>query len=217
VAIGFAISLGVGLLFWPRGAAQLLRDNLASAYGRSADYVAAAARQVIDGHGQAASAGPAQAAAAAVHQLDDAFRQYLAERHAGPANLENVGGLVAGAARLRRSAQTLSALGTDDDAGLAPCGANLNDEIQALRSWYITLGDSFVHSTEIPPPHVRDSQGRRRLLDCVRVAVAGGDRTKVPSALSLLWVSQYLDNLWRLESHLGRTAAEALTSTREPG
>jgi hypothetical protein len=67
---------------------------------------------------------------------------------------------------------------------------------------------------EIPPPHVRDSQGRRRLLDCVRVAVAGGDRTKVPSALNLLWVSQYLDNLWRLESHLGRTAAEALTSRR---
>src|SRR6266508_310724 len=30
VAIGFAISLGVGLLFWPRGAAQLLRNNLAS-------------------------------------------------------------------------------------------------------------------------------------------------------------------------------------------
>jgi len=217
VAIGFAISLGVGLLFWPRGAAQLLRDTLASAYGRSADYVAAAARQVIDGRGQAASAGPAQAAAAAVHQLDDAFRQYLAERHAGRANLENVGGLVAGAARLRRAAQTLSVLGTEDDTALAPCGENLNDEIQALRSWYITLGDSFVHSTEIPPPHVRDSQGRRRLLDCVRVAVAGGDRTKVPGALNLLWVSQYLDNLWRLESHLGRTAAEALTSTPEPG
>ena len=216
VAIGFAISLGVGLLFWPRGAAKLLRENLASAYGRSADYVAAAARQVIEGHGQTASAGPAQVASAAVHRLDDAFRQYLAERHAGRANLENVGGLVAGAARLRRAAQTLSALGStkDGDAGLARCGENLNDEIQALRSWYITLGDSFVHSTEIPPPHVRDSQGRKRLLDCVRVAVAGGDRTKVPSALNLLWVSQYLDNLWRLESHLGRTAAEALTSRR---
>jgi uncharacterized membrane protein YccC len=217
VAIGFAISLGVGLLFWPRGAAQLLRDNLASAYGRSADYVAAAARQVIDGRGQVASAGPAGAAEAAIHQLDDAFRQYLAERHAGRADLENIGGLVAGAARLRRAGQTLSALGTDGDAALAPCGENLNDEIQALRSWYITLGDSFVHSTEIPPPHVRDTQGRRRLLDCVRVAVAGGDRTKVPSALNLLWVSQYLDNLWRLESHVGRTAAKALMSTREPG
>ena len=31
VAIGFAISLGVGLLFWPRGAAALLREQLADA------------------------------------------------------------------------------------------------------------------------------------------------------------------------------------------
>src|SRR3989442_686323 len=68
---------------------------------------------------------------------------------------------------------------------------------------------SFIHSTAIPPPHIRDTQGRRRLLDCVRVAVAGGDGTKAPSALVLLWANQHLDNLWRLESHLGRSAAEA--------
>jgi uncharacterized membrane protein YccC len=48
VAIGFAISLGVGLLFWPRGAASLLRENLASAYARSADYVVAMTRKLID-------------------------------------------------------------------------------------------------------------------------------------------------------------------------
>jgi Fusaric acid resistance protein-like len=34
VAIGFAISLGVGLLFWPRGAAALLREQLADAFAR---------------------------------------------------------------------------------------------------------------------------------------------------------------------------------------
>jgi uncharacterized membrane protein YccC len=211
VAIGFAISLGVGLLFWPRGAATVLRESLASAYGRSADYVVATAGQIIAGRGQSGSAGPAEAAAAAVHQLDDAFRQTLAERSAGGVNVESVGALVAGAARVRRAAQSLSALGrmTDGDAGLTQCGQNLDGEIHALRSWYITLGDSFVHSTAIPPPHIRDSQGRRRLLDCVRAAVAGGDKTKVRSALVLLWANQHLDGLWRLESHLGRTAAEA--------
>src|SRR5207245_5261790 len=51
VAIGFAISLGVGLLFWPRGAATLLRENLAAAYGRCADYVVAMARKVTDESG----------------------------------------------------------------------------------------------------------------------------------------------------------------------
>ena len=49
VAIGFAISLGVGLLFWPRGAAMRLRDDLATAYSRGADYVVATARQAIEG------------------------------------------------------------------------------------------------------------------------------------------------------------------------
>jgi len=211
VAIGFAISLGVGLLFWPRGAATLLRENLASAYGRGADYLVATVRLIIDGGDQDRSSSAAQDSAVADHQLDDAFRQYLAERSAKRVNLESVGALVAGAARVRRAAQSLSALGrmTAGDAGLRQCGENLDGEIHALRSWYVTLGDSFIHSTAVPPPHIRDNEGRSRLLDCVRAAVAGGDKTKVRSALVLLWASQHLDNLWRLESHLGRSAAEA--------
>ena len=134
-------------------------------------------------------------------------------------NLESVGALVAGAARVQRSAQSLSALGrmTAGDAGLRQCGENLDGEIHALRSWYVTLGDSFIHSTAVPPPHIRDDEGRRRLLDCVRAAVAGGDKTKVRSALVLLWASQHLDNLWRLESHLGRSAAEASSDYSLPG
>jgi uncharacterized membrane protein YccC len=149
VAIGFAISLGVGLLFWPRGAATLLRENLAAAYGRSADYVVAMAREIIDETGPGSSAEVAQTAATAL-RLDDAFRQYLAERSATGVNLEEVGALVAGAARLRRAAQSLGALGrmAEGDTKLTRCGANLDDEIYALRAWYVTLGDSFLH-----PPH----------------------------------------------------------------
>ena len=133
--------------------------------------------------------------------------------------LEEVGGLVAGAARVRRAAQSLSALGrmTGDDARLTRCGANLNDEIYALRSWYVTLGDAFLHSTVIPPPHIRDTQGRARLLECVRAAVSG-DGANARSALVLLWANQHLDALWRLESHLGRLAAQASTPAEaEPG
>jgi len=219
VAIGFAISLGVGLLFWPRGAAALLRENLAAAYGRGADYVVATTREIIDEADPGSSAAFAQSAATALHRLDDAFRQYLAERSATSMRLEEVGGLVAGAARVRRAAQSLSALGrmTGDDARLTRCGANLNDEIYALRSWYVTLGDAFLHSTVIPPPHIRDTQGRARLLECVRAAVSG-DGANARSALVLLWANQHLDALWRLESHLGRLAAQASTPAEaEPG
>ncbi|MDX6437415.1 MAG: hypothetical protein QOK34_2249 [Gaiellaceae bacterium] len=210
VAIGFAISIGVGLLFWPRGAATVLRESLASAYSRSTDYVVAATRQIVGGGPPSDSAGFGEAAAAALHQLDDAFRQTLAERSAGPVDLESVGALVAGAARVRRTAQSLAALGrmTDGDVRLPRCGENLDGEIHAMRSWYVTLGDSLIHSAIVPPPHIRDTEGRRRLLDCVRAAVASGDGTKVPSALVLLWANQHLDNLWRLESHLGTSAVQ---------
>src|SRR5207247_761322 len=77
VAIGFAISLGVGLLFWPRGAGALLRRDLATAYARGADYIVATARQTIEGGDSADAARAERAADAAIHRLDDAFRQYL--------------------------------------------------------------------------------------------------------------------------------------------
>src|SRR5213075_69104 len=100
VAIGFAISLGVGLLFWPRGAAALLRGDLATSYARGADHVVATARRIIDGD-PANTAATGRAADTALHRLDDAFRQYLAERSATGFDVEDVAALVGGAARVR--------------------------------------------------------------------------------------------------------------------
>jgi uncharacterized membrane protein YccC len=218
VAIGFGISLGVGLLFWPRGAAELLRENLASAYARSADYVVATAHQLVVGRDAATAGSQAQAAAATVHQLDDAFRQYLAEHSARKANSESVGTLVAGAARVRRTAQSLSALGsmTDGDTRLTRCGEDLDAEAQSVRAWYVTLGDALVHDGTVPPSHLRDGDARRRLLECVHEAIAGGEKRNIRPALALLWASQHLDNLWRLASHLGRHAVSASAPTISP-
>jgi uncharacterized membrane protein YccC len=210
VAIGFGISLGVGLLFWPRGAADLLRENLASAYARSADYVVATAHQLVVGRGAATKDSEAGMAAAAVHRLDDAFRQYLAERSAQRMNIASVGTLVAGAARVRRTAQSLSALGhmQDGDTHLTRCGENLDAEAHAVRSWYVALGDALVHGRTVPPVHIPDRDSRRRLLECVQT-VAGRDERNIGPALALLWASQHLDNLWRLESHLRREVVSA--------
>jgi uncharacterized membrane protein YccC len=209
VGIGFAISLGIGLLFWPRGAAHLLGENLASAYSRGADYVVAGVHQIAS-RGSASADQAAGRADAAEHRLDDAFRQYLAERSASRVSLDSVAALVAGAARVRRAAQSLSALARmiDESPRLDRCGQNLDGEVHAVRSWYVTLGDSLVHGTAVPPPHIRDAEGRRRLLACVHDAVAEGDETKLRPALALLWAAQHLDNLWRLESRLGHDAAK---------
>jgi uncharacterized membrane protein YccC len=215
VAIGFAISLGVGLLFWPRGAAALLREDLAAGYARGADYVVATARQLIDGKGSEDTARAARAADAALHRLDDAFRQYLAERSATATSVEDVGALVGGASRVRRAAQSLTALGqmVDGDARLERCGRNLDRELGAFRSWYVTLGHALTTNRPVPPPHVRDAEGGGRLLACVRDAASGRDKATVDAALVLLWASQHLDNLWRLEAHLGERANAARETT----
>jgi uncharacterized membrane protein YccC len=219
VAIGFAISLGVGLLFWPRGAGALLRKDLAGAYARSADYVVATARQLIAGRAADDLAGAAQAADTAVHRLDDAFRQYLAERSATRVNVEDVGALVGGATRVHRAAQSLTALGrmADTDTRLEQCGRNLDRELHALHSWYLMLGEALVDGRPAPPPHIRDPAGGSRLLACVRDAARDRDKATVNAALVLLWTTQHLDNLWRLEARLGARANTARPAPADGG
>jgi uncharacterized membrane protein YccC len=219
VAIGFAISLGVGLLFWPRGAAARLRRDLAAAYERGAEYVIATARQLIEAVDSEDAARAARAADAALHRLDDAFRQYLAERSATEFKVEDVAALVGGAARVRRAAQSLTALGrmADSNTRLERCGQNLDRELHALQSWYVTLGYALVNRRPVPPPHIRDTEGSGRLLACVREAARGRDEATVKAALVLLWASQHLDNLWRLEAHVGERANAARAASRDAG
>jgi uncharacterized membrane protein YccC len=217
VAIGFAISLGVGLLFWPRGAGALLREDLAAAYARATDYVVATTRQLIEGGDSEDAARAGRAADAALHRLDDAFRQYLAERSATPSNVEDVAAVVGGASRVRRAAQSLTSLGrmADGKTRLERCGQNLDRELHALQSWYVALGYAIVNGRPVPPPHIRDAEGSSRLLACVRDAARGRDKETVDAALVLLWASQHLDNLWRLEAHVGERANAARAASTD--
>ncbi len=211
VAIGFAISLGVGLLFWPRGVATLLLRNLGATLAANADYVVAAEQRLVGRAGAVSADSAEHDAAAAEHRLDEAYRQYLSERSAGPAASDRIARLVAGAARVRRAAESLVALSGRAGGGAAieHCGGNLDTEVHALRSWYAALGNALVDDTVVPPPHTRDAAGRQRLLECVSDALAGGERAQLRPALDLLWASQHLDALWQLERDLGRSATEA--------
>ena len=92
---------------------------------------------------------------------------------------------------------------------LEHCAENLDRELDALHSWYVALGYALVNNRPVPPPHIRDTEGRRRLLACVREAAGGSDKRTVRAALVLLWASQHLDNLRGLEAHLGERANAA--------
>ena len=230
VAVGFAISLGVGLVFWPRGASALLRQNLAAAYSRTSDYVAAMVEE-LSGLDGGANPGRAElAATTAVHRLDDSFSQYLAERSAQRIDPERVTRMVGGAAKVLRTGQSLATLNSvagnlpmlgpspngpgtalpispadNAESGVRkPCAGHLDQKVLALRAWYVTLGDSLVNGTAIPPPERRDAAARKRLLLCTRDAISSGQPAVARNALLVLWANEHLDTLWRLEEHLGR-------------
>ncbi len=214
VVIGFAVSLGVGLVFWPRGATTVLRENMASAYSRGADYVVITARLLTSDDDPGDPGRAEQAAAAAVHQLDDSFRQYLAERSAKRDDPESAARLVAGAARVVRAARSMATLkatmaGNGHGPSLAGYRDSLDGQVQSVRSWYVTLGDSIVHATSIPSPQSPDPQSRQRLLGRMRDSIVSGEAAAVNDALLALWASQHLEMLRELEVHLSKQAAAA--------
>ena len=118
VAIGCAVSLVVGALFWPRGATGALRIALAAAYAECAAYLRVAAERctTVDSS-QTEVQSAASRAAAAARRLDDAFREYLAERGRKRLSLAEVASLLTGVAGLRLTAQAVSDLWSGD--GLA--------------------------------------------------------------------------------------------------
>ena len=207
VAIGFAISLCVGLLFWPRGAAPQLRRDLARAYAAAADFVVAAASQQVAATNPGAVASAEKEAGLAIHRLDDAFGQYLAEAPAAGFNVEDVAVLVGGASRVRRGlALSLEVLAAAVGVHIHPdsCAHHLDRELHALRAWYVTLGHALIQRQPIPPPHIRDSEGHARLIRCILDRIRDGEPDAARAAIFLLWASQHVDNLWRLEARLGQ-------------
>jgi hypothetical protein len=123
---------------------------------------------------------------------------------------------LSGAARVRRAAQSLVALErmTDGSAALGVCGKHLEAELDTLHAWYVAFGDALVRQGAVPPPHLRDRDGRRALLDCATAAARGDDNAAKHAALILLLAAQHLDSLRRLEARLGERANAARATGR---
>jgi uncharacterized membrane protein YccC len=108
VAIGCAVSLVAGALFWPRGASVLVADNLADAFRAGAAHLADATAWVLGGARRESEliAG----AAAANIRLDDAVRAYLTEQGSKRLARDDLRTLTMSALRLRLTAHSLASL-----------------------------------------------------------------------------------------------------------
>ena len=211
VALGFAVSLAVGLLFWPRGSVTGLAQELAEAYGESARYLAAAVEfgvarcdRETAPHPVPAAAG--ERAAASARRLDDAFRTYLAERAAKPVPLADATGLVNGVAGLRLAAEAVLDLwvaGGDQAAGSRQAArAELTAVAGAVAGWYESLGLALARRAPVPAPLPSDGAAAARLVAAVARDLRDRDGNASGTGVRIIWTGDHLDAIRRLQRTL---------------
>lgn len=214
IAIGSAISFGLGLLFWPRGASGVVRDAVSAAYARTSDYLAHNVQAMMRPEDTEELERYAEDAMGSWLRLDDAFRQYLAERSTSRLELDSLGSLVAGATRVLRVAHAElsgSALfrltpRVTDPAGLESSRLTLEDGTTRLRSWYHALGDSVARAEAPPEPLPAEARTEREVLEWLRATGPEPGSDELSRALAMAWTDKLLDTLRGLQPRLAEAA-----------
>jgi hypothetical protein len=225
IALGCAVSLVVGVLFWPRGAGPALREALAEAYTDSARYLASAvsfgmSRCDASLPAPAAPADDAFRAAAAARRLDAAFRTYLAERGAKPIPLAEVTRLVTGVAGLRLAADAVLDLWQRGDGKAegdrTAARREILDTTERVTSWYDDLARYLISQRELREPLAHDKVADGRLIEAVRHDLRGDDGKASATAVRMIWTGDHLDAVRRLQTVI-IPAARAAAGQRTRG
>jgi hypothetical protein len=211
IALGCAVSLVVGLLFWPRGAAAALRQALAEAYADSADYLEASVAFGLGRCDRIAATQPeprAQAlrAAAASRRLDDTFRTYLVERGSKRLTVSRVTASVTGVAGLRLAADAILDLWKDHtmpaDGDRSAAREELSRSSRVLSEWYHDLGRQLLGKRPLPEPLPSDSIADGHLVEAVRRDLSDAEGKATPTAVRMIWTGDYLDSVRRLQPQI---------------
>ena len=222
VALGCAVSVGVGLLLWPRGAAAAFTQALCDAYRAGSAYLLAAVDRLISPGLASGVQQQAGQALAAYHRLEDAYRQFLSERGAKHIGLETATHLLTGASRLWLSADSLATVAAQPEARpMAPAVADAAGQVrhafQQAHTWY--QGFAAVLSGQRPdlPPVDGDGELRPVLAQAFSLASAARDIPTVRMLMRLLWAGEYLDDEHASQRDLAGAARQlAAQARRQP-
>jgi uncharacterized membrane protein YccC len=214
VAIGCTVSVVVGFLMWPRGAAAAFGRALCDAYATSSDYLLAAVDRLVSPDLEAATRPASDRAIAAYHRMDDAYRQFISERGAKIISIPAATHLVTGAVRLRLAAHSLATLPLRPIGAERPRGAAMTAAADGLRqacrraqAWYLGFEDVLAGArSEVPAVHDDHAALRHDLLNAFETARASRDTLQVRLALRLLWADEDLEDENALQHELAKTA-----------
>jgi uncharacterized membrane protein YccC len=214
VAIGCGVSIVVGLLFWPRGATAALGRALSTAFATSSGYLSDAVERLTMTRRHVDTDVSQRASHRAYLLLDDAFRQFFAERGAKVVSVEAISRLFTGSNRLRLAAYTLATLpvhppaaGQPELESVAVAEAVLRDSYATSHRWYEEFAELLEDrrpALDEPPPH------GEVLHDVLRTAfedVREQQRAdRVQTTLQMLWADELLENQSQMQSDLRASA-----------
>ena len=219
VAIGCAVSVVVGVLFWPRGAAALVGDDLADAFRSGAKYLTQAVDWALSERSVPPSAASATAVTAGL-RLEDALRGFLAEQGAKRVAKEDLWTLVTAAQRVRLTASTVAGLRDPPPADSAATGSAW----PPLEGAGAYAGTQAYASLRTAARQLAAFYGR--IADEVgRPGVAAPELLAVPPVLDgsaprlhphLLWVQEHLHDLGRSAHSVSRPALRVAEARRVP-
>ncbi|MFI6297169.1 FUSC family protein [Nonomuraea sp. NPDC050790] len=214
VALGCAVSLVVGLFFWPRGASAAVSRALAEAYADSARYLLGAVDYAVSRC--SSEPGPIEVpqegrrAASAARRLDDAFRTYLTERGQKDMPLGGMTTLVTGVVGLRLAADAVLELWRRSPGGPPPEDrADARRELRLMADgvfrWYESFAAGLEGRTPVPEPDPVDRPSDNRLVEAVRddLEDAAGRATGV----RVIWTGDHLQAARRLQGAIAAAAA----------
>jgi hypothetical protein len=211
VALGCAVSLVVGLLFWPRGASSALGYSFTDAINESVRYLQTsvayglarcdtAVREVED------PTVARRSAQAAARRLDDTFREYLSERGSKSVSLADVSVLIAGVTAVRTTADSIQELWVARDLK----GSNdrpvvrqaLTQATASVVGWYGELSDVMIGTrTALSEPSDFDVSARE-LVTSVRRDFSDPEGHGTAVALKIVWTDDYLRQLHQLQQRM---------------
>jgi uncharacterized membrane protein YccC len=186
VAIGCAVSVLVGLLFWPRGVAAVVGDDLADAYRSGAAYL----REAIEWAAGLRADQPdgAMTVAVAGQRLDEALRSFLADQGSKRVSKQDLWRLVGGTLRLRLTARAVAEL-PGDAAAVQSSRDALEHRTITLESWYEQLADLVGKPNHRPVTALQPPS-----FSAADIARGG------PGSYYGVWLCEHLDHL---SEHLG--------------
>jgi uncharacterized membrane protein YccC len=214
VAIGCGVSIVVGVLFWPRGATSALGRALSDAFVTSSSYLADAVDRLTSPSRQVDTRPGQRASHNAYLRLDDAFREFLAERGAKMVPVDTITNLFSGSSRIRMAAYTLSVLsalppepGQPELESVEIAGAVLRDSYASSHRWYEEFAEMLAdRRNSLDPPPAHNEILHQVLLEAFDDARTRRRGDRLRTILEMLWADELLETQSQVQVDLAGSA-----------